>query len=235
MFNNSSKVDYEELVRKFSKSTKGMQEKYKRFYECMIGSYQFQHSDFQTPLSEVCAEWPISIRDETESNDDNEIIKIRKMNSKETVKNTLHNEPSNSFNEPSNSFKVTLSITEKSDEEEEYDDKNISKDENYEQQLSKLKPSSEKNVFSRHNQNIKKRANYSPEIKKILDDFFIENIYNPYPGKVDIKKLSERTGLTDKQIRVYMTNARMRKITPNGRIHKNKRTRISKVVTEDDK
>ena len=31
-------------------------------------------------------------------------IKIRKMNSKETVKNTLHNEPSNSFNEPSNSF-----------------------------------------------------------------------------------------------------------------------------------
>lgn len=52
------------------------------------------------------------------------------------------------------------------------------------------------------------RSNYSPEVTKILMEWFENNLDNPYPCESDRIKMCRATGLTRKQLRVWLINAR---------------------------
>lgn len=57
----------------------------------------------------------------------------------------------------------------------------------------------------------KSRQNFTPQQRALLERFFYEHIDHPYADGDDLVKLEKQTNLTRKQIRTYMTNARMRK------------------------
>ncbi|KAJ5068244.1 homeobox protein transcription factor [Anaeramoeba ignava] len=58
----------------------------------------------------------------------------------------------------------------------------------------------------------KRRKNLPFQAKKILKEFFLENIENPYPSKNEKENLSEKTGLSIRQINTWFINARRRKV-----------------------
>lgn len=57
----------------------------------------------------------------------------------------------------------------------------------------------------------KTRTNFTQQQRQLLDKFFFEHIDHPYVEHKDLEKLERETNLTKRQIRVFMTNARMRK------------------------
>ena len=57
----------------------------------------------------------------------------------------------------------------------------------------------------------KKRSNFTPQQRTLLDKFFFDHIDHPYAEKYDLELLEKQTNLSKKQIQVFMTNARMRK------------------------
>lgn len=52
------------------------------------------------------------------------------------------------------------------------------------------------------------RSNYSPEVTKILMEWFEAHLENPYPNEADRIRMCRETGLTRKQLRVWLINAR---------------------------
>ncbi|KAK8885941.1 hypothetical protein M9Y10_041400 [Tritrichomonas musculus] len=61
----------------------------------------------------------------------------------------------------------------------------------------------------------KPRQNFSPQQKMLLEKFIYDHIDHPYAENKDLIMLEKQTNLSRKQIRVYMTNARMRKFAGN--------------------
>lgn len=57
----------------------------------------------------------------------------------------------------------------------------------------------------------KTRTNFTQQQRQLLDKFFYDHIDHPYVEQKDLEKLERETNLTKRQIRVFMTNARMRK------------------------
>ncbi|OHT06276.1 hypothetical protein TRFO_25683 [Tritrichomonas foetus] len=58
--------------------------------------------------------------------------------------------------------------------------------------------------------NQKKRQSFTGKQKAILDEYLRSHMNNPYASIRDIARLSELTGLEQKQVRTYFTNKRMR-------------------------
>lgn len=52
------------------------------------------------------------------------------------------------------------------------------------------------------------RSNYSQEITGVLMEWFEQNVDNPYPNEVDRIRMCKATGLSRKQLRVWLINAR---------------------------
>lgn len=77
----------------------------------------------------------------------------------------------------------------------------------------------------------KKRPNFSPGVKKILNEWLMNNIKNPYPTKSEITVLEQKTGLTNKQIRVYLTNNRSRLLLRSPR--KSEKAQRTLEISED--
>ncbi|CAI2387596.1 unnamed protein product [Moneuplotes crassus] len=84
---------------------------------------------------------------------------------------------------------------------------------------------------------VSKRSNYSPIITNILMKWLLENEEYPYPNRHDREALCKKTGLTRKQLRIWLINARKRKIkktTKNPKINlkksksKNPKTRANR-------
>lgn len=77
----------------------------------------------------------------------------------------------------------------------------------------------------------RRRSNFSPAIKKTLNDWLFDNIKNPYPTSPVLSMLEEKTGLTKKQIRVYLTNNRSRLLLRSPR--KGERAQRTLEISED--
>jgi len=54
---------------------------------------------------------------------------------------------------------------------------------------------------------------YTAEVTKILMDWLTEHTHYPYPTEIDRISLCEKTGLTRKQLRVWLINSR--KVSPS--------------------
>jgi hypothetical protein len=59
----------------------------------------------------------------------------------------------------------------------------------------------------------KTRSNFSPHQRRLLEQFFYEHREHPYADRRELEALERATNLTRRQIRVFMTNARMRKFS----------------------
>jgi hypothetical protein len=59
----------------------------------------------------------------------------------------------------------------------------------------------------------KTRSNFSPHQRRLLEQFFYEHRDHPYADRRELEALERATNLTRRQIRVFMTNARMRKFS----------------------
>ena len=57
----------------------------------------------------------------------------------------------------------------------------------------------------------KNRTNFTPQQRQLLEKFFYEHLDHPYADHRDLEVLEKQTNLSKKQIRIFMTNARMRK------------------------
>lgn len=66
------------------------------------------------------------------------------------------------------------------------------------------------NLFKKQNDTKKKRKNFTKEQKKVLIDFIEQHKDNPYIDSSGIVKISRQTGLSNKQIRIFLTNYRVR-------------------------
>ncbi|GAB5355436.1 hypothetical protein AAMO2058_000205300 [Amorphochlora amoebiformis] len=58
-----------------------------------------------------------------------------------------------------------------------------------------------------------RRINFKKEQTKILNDWFVEHIDDPYPSPTTKAKLSEQSGLNFKQVSNWFINARSRKLS----------------------
>ena len=58
----------------------------------------------------------------------------------------------------------------------------------------------------------KNRTNFTSQQRQLLEKFFYEHIDHPYADHRDLELLEKQTNLSKKQIRIFMTNARMRKV-----------------------
>mmetsp|Transcript_31949 Transcript_31949/g.36467 ORF Transcript_31949/g.36467 Transcript_31949/m.36467 type:complete len:208 (-) Transcript_31949:115-738(-) len=80
------------------------------------------------------------------------------------------------------------------------------------------------------------RSNYSQEITGVLMEWFEQNVENPYPNEVDRIRMCKATGLSRKQLRVWLINARKRKLektkTKNVKRREVKEAKKGKRVTE---
>ncbi|EAY02216.1 Homeobox domain containing protein [Trichomonas vaginalis G3] len=67
----------------------------------------------------------------------------------------------------------------------------------------------------------KKTKKVSKYAKQVLSEWFLAHVDNPYANRDERHKISVATGLTDHQIKVWLTNARIRKrsLIPNGIPH----------------
>lgn len=63
---------------------------------------------------------------------------------------------------------------------------------------------------SKQHSNKKRSAFFSVEQKSYLNDWFDNHPSTPFPAKSEYEDLQSQTGLTQKQIRVYITNKRSR-------------------------
>lgn len=52
------------------------------------------------------------------------------------------------------------------------------------------------------------RANYSSDVTGLLMEWFEHNLDNPYPNESDRIRMCRATGLTRKQLRVWLINTR---------------------------
>ncbi|OHS95459.1 hypothetical protein TRFO_38468 [Tritrichomonas foetus] len=70
----------------------------------------------------------------------------------------------------------------------------------------------------------KTRSNFTPQQRQLLEKFFYDHLDHPYAERYDLEMLERQTNLSRKQIRVFMTNARMRKFntakTPMMKLYK---------------
>jgi hypothetical protein len=57
----------------------------------------------------------------------------------------------------------------------------------------------------------KPRSNFTAHQRQLLEQFFYDHWEHPYADRRDLEALERATNLSKKQIRVFMTNARMRK------------------------
>jgi hypothetical protein len=52
------------------------------------------------------------------------------------------------------------------------------------------------------------RSNYSTSITKVLNKWFNAHLNNPYPTEDERIEICDKTGLTRKQLRVWLINSR---------------------------
>ena len=81
---------------------------------------------------------------------------------------------------------------EKEEEKEIYDSSPV-----FQIQIKQLKTSSSKRKFPK-------------EAREIIFDWLCKHIDKPYPSTSEYKKLEAKTGLSEKQIRIFLTNHRSR-------------------------
>ena len=56
------------------------------------------------------------------------------------------------------------------------------------------------------------RRPFTAEQKRILEQWFFEHSYDPYPNEIEKRDLVSQTGLTKDQISTWFTNTRRRKL-----------------------
>ena len=61
-----------------------------------------------------------------------------------------------------------------------------------------------------------RRANFTPKQRETLNKWLVDHSRMPYPSNNEIESLSALTGLTTRQIRVYLTNGRIRLLRRRG-------------------
>lgn len=69
-------------------------------------------------------------------------------------------------------------------------------------------------IFQLKKKMIENSLNTPPNPYSLLNSFFFQIINNPYLNPEDVKKLHEKTGLSERQIRDYFRNKRKRFIQP---------------------
>lgn len=84
-----------------------------------------------------------------------------------------------------------------------------SEDTNQNLQLAQNDPNAQKKKKT------KPRQSFTPEQKMLLEKFIFDHIDHPYAEHDDLVMLEKQTNLSKKQIRVFMTNTRMRKFAGN--------------------
>ena len=55
---------------------------------------------------------------------------------------------------------------------------------------------------------VRPRKNFSKEVTDVLMNWLSNNVKNPYPSDEEKRYLCMRTGLTKKQLRIWLTNSR---------------------------
>ena len=53
-----------------------------------------------------------------------------------------------------------------------------------------------------------KQRMYQPVVRAVLRSWFVSNLESPYPSEEQVRELAQETGLTQKQVRVWLTNQR---------------------------
>jgi hypothetical protein len=61
-----------------------------------------------------------------------------------------------------------------------------------------------------HNRNRGPQTPFSPEQKQTLDEWYLQHLSHPFLESTDVEELSNATGLSSKQIRIYFVNKRSR-------------------------
>jgi hypothetical protein len=67
--------------------------------------------------------------------------------------------------------------------------------------------------FEEPNHSHKTRLNFTAQQRQLLMQFFFQHRDHPYADHTELEILERETQLTRKQIQVFMTNARMRKVS----------------------
>ena len=47
---------------------------------------------------------------------------------------------------------------------------------------------------------------YEPAVRAVLRSWLLSNLESPYPSEEQVHELAQETGLTQKQVRVWLTN-----------------------------